>query len=290
MNGAVIALSLGAAFCFGLALVLTQLGLRGMGAVRGASISVPSTACLFLVAASLSVDFSRWDWAAVTMFVMAGFLFPAPVTMLTFESNRRIGPNLTGALGNLAPLFAVALAVVLLGETPGPGQLLAIVVVLAGVVMLFDVTRSSVSQLAMWTLALPLAAAFLRGVVQPVVKVGLGSWPDPIAAVTIGYAVSAAIVLAARLFVKPPVTATTENGRTWPWFIATGICNGMAVLLLYAALARGPVVIVAPLVACYPLATLALSRLILGGAGISGRMIAGVAVTVAGVALLLILS
>ena len=43
-----------------------------------------------------------------------------------------------------------------------------------------------------------------------------------------------------------------------------GLLNGLAVLTMYAALARGPVAVVAPLVACYPLATLAFSRLLLG--------------------------
>jgi drug/metabolite transporter (DMT)-like permease len=44
---------------------------------------------------------------------------------------------------------------------------------------------------------------------------------------------------------------------------------------------------VAPLVACYPLATLAFSRLLLGRAGLSWRITLGAAVTVAGVAVLL---
>ena len=65
-----------------------------------------------------------------------------------------------------------------------------------------------------------------------------------------------------------------------------GLLNGLAVLLMYAALAHGPVALVAPLVACYPLATLAFSRL-LGTGGVSLTAGLGVAITVAGVALLL---
>ena len=56
---------------------------------------------------------------------------------------------------------------------------------------------------------------------------------------------------------------------------------------MYAALARGPVAVVAPLVACYPLATLAFSRLLLGSGGLTWSAGLGVAITVAGVALLL---
>jgi drug/metabolite transporter (DMT)-like permease len=56
---------------------------------------------------------------------------------------------------------------------------------------------------------------------------------------------------------------------------------------MYAALARGPVTLVAPLVACYPLATLAFGRLLLGAGGLTWTVGLGVATTVAGVALLL---
>lgn len=291
MDAAVVSLALGAAFFFGLALVLTQFGLRYTSALRGAAISVPTTTLVFICIALATVDLGKFDRYALLMFFIAGFLFPAPVTLLTFESNRRIGPTLTGALGNLAPLFAVGLATVLLGETPGAGQFLAMLLVLAGVFLLFDMSRTAASRVAIAAMALPLVAAMLRGVVQPVVKLGLEAWPNPIVAVAVGYAVSSLIILGAR-YLTPSAPAVDESARAHSrrWFIATGFCNGAAVLLLYAALARGPVVIVAPLVACYPLATMALSRLLLGSASLTGRMISGVFVTVTGVALLLVLS
>lgn len=59
-------------------------------------------------------------------------------------------------------------------------------------------------------------------------------------------------------------------------------------LTLYAALAAGQVALVAPLVATYPLATLALSRLLPGGARLSPGALAAVAATVGGVMLLLL--
>ena len=71
------------------------------------------------------------------------------------------------------------------------------------------------------------------------------------------------------------------------WFVGTGLCNGMAVLLMYAALARGPVALVSPLVATYPLVTVALSALVLGRSAGGLRLPFAVALTVAGVALLL---
>jgi drug/metabolite transporter (DMT)-like permease len=58
-------------------------------------------------------------------------------------------------------------------------------------------------------------------------------------------------------------------------------------LAIYAALARGPVAVVAPLVACYPLAALIFGRILLGTGGLTLGAVLGVAITVAGVGLLL---
>ena len=76
------------------------------------------------------------------------------------------------------------------------------------------------------------------------------------------------------------------QARIW-WLIAVGVVNGAAVLLLYIALNRGPVTIVAPLVACYPLLTLILNRLFLGQSIPTRFALAGIFITVAGVGLLL---
>lgn len=59
-------------------------------------------------------------------------------------------------------------------------------------------------------------------------------------------------------------------------------------LLLYSALARGPVAVVAPLVACYPLFPLLLSRMVLGSASLNSRTAVAIALSVAGVAAILI--
>jgi len=47
------------------------------------------------------------------------------------------------------------------------------------------------------------------------------------------------------------------------WFMSVGACNGAGILAMYAALARGQVSVVSPLVATYPLFTLALSAVFL---------------------------
>jgi uncharacterized membrane protein len=69
--------------------------------------------------------------------------------------------------------------------------------------------------------------------------------------------------------------------------VLIGVLNGLAVLLLYAALANGPVALVAPLVATYPLVTIIGSKLLQEKIDGGPRLAIGVALTVLGVVLLL---
>ncbi len=77
------------------------------------------------------------------------------------------------------------------------------------------------------------------------------------------------------------------DGMAWLWFVAIGVCNGLAVLTMYAALTHGSIAVVAPLIACYPLATLVFGCLVLGPGDLTWRVGLGIAVTVLGIGILL---
>jgi len=283
----VILLALAAAVVIGLGLALTQMGVRHLPPLRGACVSIPTTALFFLLLAPLTIDFSAGDGGATELFLLAGLLFPAAVTLMNFGATRRIGPSMTGALGNLAPLCAVFIAFVLLGETPRPFQLAAIAVILFGVALLFGNPFARGAKAIDWAVSLPLAAALIRGLVQPVVKLGLAAWPNPFAATLFAYLASALVLVSAGVLYEGRRLYRFES-RGWLWFPLVGICNGIGLLLIYAALARGPVAVVAPLAACYPVPTMIFSRHLVAREPLAPRMGFGVIVTVAGVVLLLL--
>jgi drug/metabolite transporter (DMT)-like permease len=279
-------LALASSLCFGLGLVLTQFGLRHAPPAQGALVSVPSATALIWLLAPLLLDAQGFALRGAIVFGLVGVLFPASVTLLTFEANRRMGPNVAGALGNLAPLFALLLAAILFGEVPGMTQAVAIAAILLGIAALTLDRRWLDQSWPWWAALFPLIAAAIRGVIQPVTKLGLGFWPSPFAAVLIGYTVSSLVIAAAFLLRRTSVPLRL-GGAGALWFAAVGFANATAVLLLYAALAEGPVTLVSPLVATYPLATLALSALLLRRARIEARLALGVVLTVAGVAILI---
>jgi drug/metabolite transporter (DMT)-like permease len=286
MSSTAIILAFGSAFFFGLALVLTQLGLRDVPPLSGAAISIPSSSLLLVCVAPIALAESTPVWEAVSIFAAVGLLFPGAVTLLTFVANRILGPVITGTLGNLTPVFAVAIAVIVLDEAIRAVQLGGLAVILAGIVILTATRGEKATRWRSWYLLVPLAAAALRGFVQPTIKLGLEIWPSPFAAALTSYLVSSVVViLAARLRTGQFVLSAPLRGQFW--FAGVGLCNGLAVLLMYAALAKGPVALVSPLVATYPLVTVAGRAFILGKTDRSLRLGFGVILTVAGVALLL---
>jgi drug/metabolite transporter (DMT)-like permease len=283
MTAVIIALA--SAACFALALVITQAGLRHMPPLAGAAISVPSATLLFWLSTPLTIDGATIVGRAVAIFAAVGLLFPAAVTILTFAANRRLGPTLAGTLGNLAPLFAVLGAFVVLNEQPALLQLGGLMVIVVGVLLLSWPSPSlQGSPWPLWALLLPLAAAVIRGAIQPAVKAGLAVWPNAFAAGLIGYSVSSLVVLAVAGRAGALGSVTRQGAVT---FAGVGLCNGAAVLLLYLALGSGPVSLVSPLVATYPLFTLVFATALSRAEPLTPRLIAGVVLSVSGVMLLL---
>jgi drug/metabolite transporter (DMT)-like permease len=277
----ILILSVGAAIFLALGLVLTTFGLRWLSPLVGASFSVPTSFLLFLLLTPVTVDFTTLDWRAVAIFAVAGVFYPAFVSILNFVSNRALGPNLTGGLGNLSPIFAIGLAILLLGELPSALQWVGIVAVCAGLVFLALDRARRIPSTNLRLLVLPLAGAFLRGAVQPVVKLGLLMWPSAFGAALLAYFMSSVVIWAARLASgqKTPPGALAGIG----WFMAIGFCNGTALVMLYLALGMGEVVQVSPVVATYPLITIVLNRLIHGDRSMGPRGLIGSLISVAGV-------
>ena len=130
----------------------------------------------------------------------------------------------------------------------------------------------------------PVAAAAIRALAQVLTKAGLALWHSPYAAGLIGYSVSAVVILAATRLRGPRAPTDRPRGalvRRHRMF------NGASLFLMYTALAKGKVAPVSPIVATYPLFTLALSMLFLRHERIPPRVALGAVLTVAGVAVLL---
>ncbi len=284
-NLAPVLLALAAAFCFALALILTQFGLRTMPSWRSPLYSIGGSMVLGWAAALVFVDWGGLAWEAVAIFAAVGCIFPVMVSILAVRANEALGPAVAGAVGNVTPVFAVLGAVLFLGERLGLGQAAGLALVVGGVALLALRGGAGGRTWSIWVLGLPLAAALVRGAIQPAIKTGLVLWHEPLAAAAIGYAMSSLVIL-----VLVGQRAWRE-GRADPagvrWFLTVGMCNGTATFLLYAALGLGSIALVAPLVALFPLMAVVMSYLFLRGEQLHAIGLLGIVVSVAGVILLL---
>ena len=267
-------------------LVTTYCGLRHLPALAGARVSIPSAALLFWLLSPFFVDWSASTPRAAALFAVVGLFYPAAVTLLTFVSNRQLGPTVAGTIGSTTPLFAVLGAALFLGEVPGVRELAATAVIVLGTMALSRPANGALPQASRSALWMPWSGALLRALAQLLSKAGLVLWPTAFAAALVSYSVSAVIVWIAGWLIPASAPAVFTT-RGVAWFVITGVLNGASVLSMYYALTTGPVQVVAPIVATYPLFTLALSTILLRHERLTARLIAGVVLTVAGVVILL---
>jgi drug/metabolite transporter (DMT)-like permease len=272
--------------CFGIALVTGRVGLRTLDARSGAAISIPTATLLFAVAAPFALHVDGFSVGASLLFAVVGLFFPAIVTILTFRSNEELGPTVTSAVSGTAPLFALLAAGLLLGERIPTQAAAATVAVVAGVGLLSWNQSGVRPGFAGWSLLWPVSGAMVRGLAQVGVKAGLLLWPSALAASLIGYAVSSATVIAVNQLGRSDRPKPTR--RSISWFAVTGILNGSAVLLMYAALSLAPVSLVAPVVATYPLITAVASAVVLDKEPPAVRVVAGATLIVAAIVYLIL--
>jgi uncharacterized membrane protein len=159
-------LALLASFLFGLALVLTQFGLRYASPLHGALVSIPTATILLWLATPFLLDHQNATLTSVAIFAAVGCFFPATVTLLTFEANRQMGPSVSAALANLTPLFAAVASMLVLHEALYPLQALGIAgIILGGVILSVDRQWLGKS----WSygaMAFPIGAAAIRGLLR----------------------------------------------------------------------------------------------------------------------------
>lgn len=278
------ALAMLASLGFGIALITSRVGLRHLDARSGAAVSIPSATLLFVLAAPFAFGGGGWSLPALLLFAAVGLVFPVAVTLLTFRANRELGPTITGAVSGTAPLFAIGAGALLLAEAVPARAWGSCAAIVVGVALLSWKQGAVRPGFSAHALAWPIAGALLRGLAQVAAKAGLALWPSPFAAALIGYLVSSATIIGVQHL--PGAPAAKLSGRGAGWFVATGLLNGGAVLLMYAALGRAPVSVVAPVVATYPLVTALLSAAVLRDEPLTARMVLGAVIVATAVAYL----
>ncbi len=275
-----VVLALASAFLFGAMTVALRFALkRAPDAEVGALLTIlPALAVTLPFVAAQSVDLG-----GVWPFLLAGALGPGVSQLLFTFAVRDAGPSRTSVAVGTAPLFSVAIALLLLDEPLQAGLVLGAILIVAGGFLLVG-ERGRPAHVRRIGLVFALGATVVFAVRDNLVRwLSLETDVSPAlaAAATLGAggACVAAYVLVAR--------RGRVSLRELPAFVPAGVCFGLSYICLFEGYYRGRVTVVSPLIATESLWGVALSALLLRRHELVGpRLAAGAALVVAGGALI----
>ncbi len=272
--------SLGAAFSYALADMGARYGLQHTRAMIGATLS-RSASLFFLAAIALLAGAEFPPAGAHYIWIVAGGLMnPGLFSFFFMMGIARIGVARAAPIKGSSPLFATLIAVLMLGERPEWHQLAGVVLVVAGIALV-----SSGKTGGRWRRAdaiWPIAAAMSSGLGASFWRMGLRSFPEPLAGAVVGMTAALAIVAAFALaFYRGELLEGAR--KAWKPFILCGMAAASGSYFFASALRAGEVFRVVSLIQTSPLLTVLLALLFLRQAeGITWRVPSGAALTVGG--------
>ena len=269
-------------FCFAVASLLAQRGYHIGPAPWGAWITIVANAA-FLVAGHLLLEGdTRLLIADNLIFVAVGLFVPGVTRVLSFRGIRTMGSSITSTIVNTTPMFSTVLAMLILGERPGPLVLGGVLLTVGGLITVsWGGQKSSYAKVE---LVFPFLCALLFSMKDISVRWGLGGGGgQPILAAAI-----AALTSTVEIFL---ITRFAQHERfTLPplpvlrWFIWSGIFTGGSFLFMYVAYSMERVSIVAPLVNSYTVFVAVLTPFMARQIeSLTPRKLAGAALVVAGI-------
>ena len=222
------------------------------------------------------------DVAGIWPFLLAGVLGPGCSQLLFTLAIRDAGPSRTSVTVGTAPLFSVAIALVLLDEPAKAGVIAgAILIVFGGIVLVREPGRP---EHVKWIgLGFALAATVVFAVRDNLVRhLSLDTEVEPALAAAATLFAGGVTVAAWLLVTRRRLPAGGSRA-----FVLSGMLFGLSYICLFEAYYRGRVTVVSPLVATESLWAVGLSALLLRRHELVGpRLFAGAALVVAGGALI----
>ncbi len=276
-------LALTAALGFGVAGVFLKRGLQYASPFTAAVVSVTFTAVFIWVLAVATVPLEPLLTWRILPFLAAGLVAPGLARLVLFVGVHRVGLARAAPLVATAPLFSVAMAILLLGERPGWRLLAGAAGIVAGGVLL---SRRGGAEPA-WRrrdLVFPLLAALGFAVRDILSRYGFRDYEHPLLAAAAATVTSLVAVWLFTGLWRP--AGGLRVPRVGLGFLAlSGLAEGLAYLAMWRALAYGDVSLVSPLINAQSIFALALTAIFLRDLErVTWRMAAAAALIVGGVA------
>jgi drug/metabolite transporter, DME family len=261
-----------------------------VSARRGLEYSTPTTVTLVSI---LMQNLLLWS----AVFVMGG-LHTVPregvllfslvgitqlgVRLLAYTGVEKIGASRSAALQSISPLISAVLAITMLHETTTTLIIVGTVLVVIGIILVSWKPEEELPDFRRWHLLLPLGAACLTGMNHPIRRYVLAMANEPLFFSALMGTVSLGGFLV-YLVVSPRSQKLVWNRRALIPFLGTGLFETFSILCIITALSIGPVVVIAPIAASYPVWSMVEARMFLRDVeAINWKIVVGILSVVAG--------
>jgi uncharacterized membrane protein len=246
---------------FALASIIAKYALAHLDELTGAFISVLTMALFFWCVAIWNLEWNFWYSKATLYFVIAGFFLPALGQRFQILAVKHVGPTLTSAIGAFLPLFAILPAILYLGETVTLFQFAGITLLVGGLILAAVGRGISWRKRAFYLLLLPLCAAIVRAIAQPISKIGYNILAEPMFAMMVMTTVSSLAVGVMLLVQGSPRRALSFTRGHW-LFALVGAVTGSGILAIQVSLVAGSVTLTASLSSVAPVFSILLGAYI----------------------------
>ncbi len=276
--------AMAAAFAFACADMGMRSGLQHTDPFVGATMSrLVGVVALGVLAVAAGVRFPAYGehylWIAA-----AGVLNPGLFSIFFMFGIARIGVARAAPIKGSSPLFATILAIAVLGEQPAWYQLGGVLLIVTGIGLLSSgKTQGRWRRIdALW----PLAAAVFSGLGAVLWRKALPAFPNSLAGTFVGMVAALAVTaLYTVFFMRERIREGVQ--RAWKPFLLVGLVGTAGQVFFAAALQRGEVFRIIPLIQTSPLITVALALIFLRRVEfITWRVPTGALLTVGGAILI----
>jgi drug/metabolite transporter (DMT)-like permease len=270
------------AITFAIGDVVARLAVRQSTPYTGAVLATVTGLVVFLLIALGTFSWEDFNLPGTLWFLGAGIFHPGLGVIALYKAFERVGVARTVAILGMSPLISVAIAVLFIGERPGPIVILGTFLIVLGVVFISQEEAKGDRRLALLNLMWPVLTAVCFGAAPVLRKAGLLHFPSPVMGIVVSSIGGLAILVACVGFL-PPGQRFSGNRLGAIQFTVCGLIYALAVYLYFVALGRGTVSIVVPLLFTYPLFVLIIVAVFLRKLErVTPRLVTGAVLTVAG--------
>lgn len=167
----------------------------------------------------------------------------------------KVGTSRAVTLRSTHPIVSVAIGVTVLHEQATPAILIGTLLVVAGIVMTSWQGDDRIAGFRWRHLLFPMATALITGIVHPIRRYAMSISDEPLFFAAIVGVVSL-LCFSSTLSLPSMRERIVWNPHSLAPFIAAGVFETSAVLLMLTAFVSGPVVLVSPIAATSPIWTL----------------------------------